>query len=272
MAIDFTRLLGISGVGSHERPQAIFWGRRLEWPVLLVALFIPLEWYLEETGAVSVATARYFDWSIWLLFLFETTLLTALVQDKWHYLITNWMNLVIIVAGVPLEWVNSPIVGALRNLRLVLMLYLLAKLSRRLRQFLANGQVGSILLISLTVVVLAGVIVTRLDPSMGSVWDGMWWAWVTLSHTGYGDIVPKTGAGRFFGAMLIFIGIVLVSLMTAHLSVFLIGSEVEKVESEMEKVEKEEKVEEKVLRDVAARLERIEKLLEQREPKETLNK
>jgi voltage-gated potassium channel len=147
-------------------------------------------------------------------------------------------------------------VGALRNLRLVLMLYLLAKLSRRLRQFLAKGRVGTILFISVIVVMLAGIIVTRLDPSMGSIWDGMWWAWVTLTHTGYGDIVPVTASGRVFAAFLIFLGVVLISLMTANLSAFLIGSEVEKVE-------KEEKVEESMLRDLSARLDRIEKLLEQ---------
>jgi voltage-gated potassium channel len=256
MAINFTRLLGISGVALHERPKALFWAHRLEWPILILALWVPFQWYLEEAHIIRHDSVRVFDWLIWLVFLFETTLLTTLVRDKWRYLLTNWMNLVIIVAGIPLEWVNSPVVGALRNLRLVLMLYLLAKLSRRLRQFLAKGRVGTILFISVIVVMLAGIIVTRLDPSMGSIWDGMWWAWVTLTHTGYGDIVPVTASGRVFAAFLIFLGVVLISLMTANLSAFLIGSEVEKVE-------KEEKVEESMLRDLSARLDRIEKLLEQ---------
>lgn len=260
MAIKVNKLLGIVGVESHERPEALRWARRLEWPILMLALWIPFQWYLEEVHIIKPDSVRIFDWLIWLVFLFETVLLTVLVRHKWNYLLNNWMNLMIIVAGVPLEWVNSPIVGALRNLRLVLMLYLLAKLSRRLRQFLAKGQAGTLLFISLVVVVLSGVIVTRLDPSMGSVWDGMWWAWVTLSHTGYGDIVPKTGAGRFFGAMLIFFGIVLISLMTAQLSVFLIGSEVEKVE-------KEEKAEGKTLLEISRRLDRIEALLVDRAEK-----
>ena len=243
----------------------------------MLALWIPFQWYLEEAHVIRHDSVRLFDWIIWLVFLFETSLLTILVREKWHYLVTNWMNLVIIVAGIPLEWVNSPVIGALRNLRLLLMIYLLAKLSRRLRQFLARGRVGTILAISVVVVLLSGIIVTRLDPSMGTVWDGMWWAWVTLTHTGYGDIVPITGPARFFAALLIFLGVVLISLMTANLSVFLIGSEVEKVESEMGRVEtemgrvetemvrveKEEKVEEQLLKDLNTRLERIEKLLEQ---------
>ena len=258
MTIRVTHLLGFTGVDPRERVAAVKWGERLEWPVLLVALWIPVQWYLEETGAVTLATARYFDWVIWLVFVFETSLLTILVRDKRRYLTSNWMNLVIILAGVPAEWVYTPLVGALRNLRLLLMLFLLVRLSRRLRQYLVRGRVGVILAIIGIVVVLSGIIVSRLDPSVGSVWDGMWWAWVTLSHTGYGDVVPHNGAGRFFGAIIILLGVVLISLFTANLSAYLIGSEVEKVE-------KEEKEADALLRDVSTRLERIERMLEEQQ-------
>ena len=157
----------------------------------------------------------------------------------------------------------------LRNLRLILMLYLLVKVSRRLREFLSRGKIPTILAISATVVALSGIIVTHLDPSMGDVGDGIWWAWVTMTHTGFGDIVPTTVSARVFAALLIFIGVVLISLMTAHLSVFLIGSEVEKVEDSVHEVEEDEKQQDVMLKDFAARLERIEKLLEARvgEPK-----
>lgn len=256
MAIKVTHLLGFTGVDPRERAVAVRWGQHLEWPMLLVALWIPIQWYLEETGAVTLATARYFDWVIWLLFVIETALLTILVHDKRRYLANNWMNLVIIAVGIPAEWAYTPLVGALRNLRLLLMIYLLVRVSRRLRQYLAGGRIGSMLAIIGISVVLAGIIVSRLDPSIGTVWDGMWWAWVTLSHTGYGDVVPHSGAGRFFGALIILLGVVLISLFTANLSAYLIGSEVEKVE-------KEEKESDALLKDIAARLARVEALLEE---------
>lgn len=256
MAIKVNHLLGITGVDPHERVEAVMWARRLEWPVLLVALWIPIQWYLEETGAVTLSTAKYFDWIIWLVFVVETTLLTTLVRDKRKYLSHNWMNLVIIFVGIPAEWVYTPLVGALRNLRLLLMIFLLVRLSRRLRNYLARGRIGSMLAIIGIVVMLSGIIVSRIDSSIGSVWDGMWWAWVTLSHTGYGDVVPHSGAGRFFGALIILLGIVLISLFTANLSAYLIGSEVEKVE-------KEEKESDVLMKEVIERLERVERLLKQ---------
>lgn len=259
MSRKVAHLLGIAGVNASESPTAIKWARRLEWPVLIVALWIPIQWYLEETGSVTLKTARWLDWAIWLVFLFETTLLSTLVRDKKHYLLSNWMNLVIIIAGVPMEWTYTPLIGALRNLRLLLMMFLLLRLSHRIRSYLARGQLGIMLLITGIVIVLAGIIISRLDPSIGSIWDGMWYAWVTISHTGYGDIVPKTTSGRFFGGILILLGVVLVTVFTANLSAFLIGSNSEDEGQDAKNLNQESKV---TLQDVMKRLDRIERMLE----------
>lgn len=259
MSRKVAHLLGIAGVNASESPTAIKWARRLEWPVLIVALWIPIQWYLEETGSVTLETARWLDWAIWLVFLFETTLLSTLVRDKKHYLLSNWMNLVIIIAGIPMEWTYTPLIGALRNLRLLLMMFLLLRLSHRIRSYLARGQLGIMLLITGIVIVLAGIIISRLDPSIGSIWDGMWYAWVTISHTGYGDIVPKTTSGRFFGGILILLGVVLVTVFTANLSAFLIGSSSEDEGQDAKNLNQESKV---TLQDVMKRLDRIERMLE----------
>lgn len=261
-----SHLLGIAGVDAGERGVAITWAQRLEWPILLVALWIPVQWYLEETGTVRLETARWFDWGIWLVFLFETILLTSLVRDKKRYLLANWMNLVIILAGIPVEWTYTPLIGVLRNLRLLLMMFLLLRLSHRIRNYLSRGHLGVMLMITGIVIVLAGMIVTRLDPSIGSIWDGMWYSWVTISHTGYGDIVPKTTAARFFGGILILLGIVLVTVFTASLSALLIGGERSQTGRG---VRKEDRAMESNLHEVMERLDRIEKLLDKQNNKET---
>lgn len=256
--MNITKLLGVSGVRPDERVKARRWAQRLEWPLLLVALWIPVQWYLEETGAISPRWSELFNWAIWAVFLSETVLLVCLVRNKKRYLAQNWMNLVIIIGGLPIEWQFTPLIGALRNLRLLLMMFILMRVSRRLREFLVAGRIGTTLAIAAVVVAISGIIVTRLDPSMGSVWDGMWYAWVTISHTGYGDIVPKTGVARLFGGVLILLGVVLVTILTASLSVFLIGTEVE------EKLEKEEMEADVLLKDILARLESIEQKLDEK--------
>lgn len=250
-------LLGIAGVEPHELPAARLWAKRLEWPMLLVALWIPIQWYLEETQAIGPMLARVADWLIWLAFLVETTLLSALVRNKREYLLRNWMNLVIIIGGLPILWQYTPLVGLMRSLRLVLVIVLLARLSRTIRKLLSRHQLGATLAVAFVTMLLSGVIVSRIDPSVGTIWDGMWWAWVTMATVGYGDVVPHNAAGRLFGSLLILFGVVLLSLLTANLAAFFIGGDVEKVEQE-------EKEADRLLREISARLERVERLLEDR--------
>jgi len=41
----------------------------------------------------------------------------------------------------------------------------------------------------------------------GTIPDSLWWALSTLTTVGYGDVVPVTGAGRFFGAIVMIFGV-----------------------------------------------------------------
>lgn len=249
-------LLGIAGVESHEHPDARKWGKRLELPMLFVALWIPLQWYLEETRAIPALLAHIADWLVWFAFFAETVLLSMLVRNRRAYLRGNWMNLVIIIGGMPLLWKFTPLVGLLRSFRLVLSVMILARLSKSVRMLLSRHQLGNTLIAAFVTMVMSGIIASRIDPSIGTVWDGMWWAWVTMSTVGYGDIVPHNLAGRLFGSLLILFGVVLLSLLTANLAAFFIGSEVEKVE-------RDEKDSDRLLKDISARLERIEHKLEE---------
>ncbi|HEU0233865.1 MAG TPA: ion channel [Gallionella sp.] len=249
-------LLGIAGVESHEHPAARLWAKRLEWPMLLVALWIPVQWYLEETQAIGPILSRVADWLIWLAFVIETTLLSALVRNRREYLLRNWMNLVIIIGGLPIVWQYTPLVGLMRSMRLVLVVVLLARLSRNVRKLLSRHQLGTTLVVAFVTMVLSGIIVSRIDPSIGTIWDGMWWAWVTMATVGYGDVVPHNAAGRLFGSLLILFGVVLISMLTANLAAFFIGGDVEKMEQE-------EKEADRLLKEISARLARIERLLEE---------
>jgi len=250
-------LLGIAGVETHESRVARQWAKRLEWPMLFVALWIPLQWYLEETSAIEPSLARVADWLVWLSFLIETLLLSALVKDRRAYLFGNWINLAIIVGGMPFFWQFAPLIGLLRSFRLLLVIVILLRLSKSVRMLLARHQLGNTLAVAFITMVLSGVVVSHIDPSVGSVWDGMWWAWVTMATVGYGDVVPHSAAGRLFGSLLILFGVVLLSLLTANLAAFFIGSEVEKSGQEDKEVES-------MLRDISKRLEHVEHLLEQR--------
>ena len=226
--------------------------------MLFVALWIPLQWYLEETQAIAPILARIADWLVWSAFLIETVVLSALVKNRRAYLFGNWMNLAIIVGGMPYFWQFAPLVGLLRSFRLMLVVVILVRLSKSVRMMLSRHQLGNTLAVAFITMVLSGVIVSRIDPTISSVWDGMWWAWVTMTTVGYGDVVPHSAGGRIFGVLLIMFGVVLLSMLTANLAAFFIGVDVEKVESK-------EKEAERMLKDISTRLEHVERLLEEQQ-------
>jgi len=249
-------LLGIAGVAEQETSAARRWAHRLEWPMVAVALWIVVQWYLEETHGISPLLARIADWLVWAAFVFETAILTTQVENKRDYLLGNWLNLAIIIGGFPLLWEYSPLVGLLRGFRLLLVLALLARMSKSARKLLSQHKLGTTLTVAFFTMLLSGIVMSRIDPSVGDVWDGMWWAWVTMATVGYGDVVPHTGAGRLFASLVVLFGVVLISLLTANLAAFFIGGDVEKIEAE-------EQESDRLLRDISARLERVERLLEE---------
>jgi voltage-gated potassium channel len=81
--------------------------------------------------------------------------------------------------------------------------------------WLANSPRTLILSYALLIVV-CGVLYHQFEDS-SSVGDALWWAIVTASTVGYGDISPETWQGRVLAGLLISIMVLLViPLITAH--------------------------------------------------------
>jgi voltage-gated potassium channel len=239
MRISWHSLFGLEGVSPLERPAARYWGKVLEAPMLLVAFWILVEWYLNAKGLSSPQLNHATNLVVWIAFVFETVLLTLLVQNKLDYLVGNWLNLVIIVLGIPVIWGLFPHVGILRSLRLLIVLGLLINLSHNVRRILSSNHLGSTLLLSFVFVSIAGVLMAGLDPAIKTPWDGIWWAWVTVTTVGYGDVVPTSVAGKLLASILMLLGLGLFSLLTATISVFFISRSEEGIEEEIEEKEVE---------------------------------
>lgn len=254
-SIPLSALIGLAGVASDEVPKAKRWGHFFEVPMLLLAIWIIVEWYLEAKGSYPETWAAVTNLVVWLFFVIETGLLCYLVKDRKRYLMSNWINLLIIAIGVPILWDAQPYTGALRSLRVLLLLGILLEMSGTVRQILARNHLGLTLLVTFFVVLMAGATLAAIDPSIDNPWEGIWWAWVTVTTVGYGDVVPESPQGKFFGAILMVLGLGLFSLMTANFSAFLVARQ------EEELIEKEEEfVSQEML--AIEKLERIEKRLD----------
>ena len=235
MSKNLAGFFGLSGVNRSENEHAVKIGRLFEWPMILIAFWIILEWYIEAKSMAPLLLAVYSDWAIWGFFVIEILILFFLVDHKIRFLKSNWGGLVIIVAGFPWLWDAFPIVGGLRALRLLVLFSLLFTMSASARKILSHNNLGTTLMVSFIVVVFAGTIMAAIDPGIESPLDGIWWAWVTVTTVGYGDIVPVSPIGRVFAGLLILLGVALFSMLTASFSAFFLSQSEDKLAAQEER-------------------------------------
>jgi voltage-gated potassium channel len=92
------------------------------------------------------------------------------------------------------------------------------------------------LFVAFAATLLFGFAVYAVDPNVHSLWDGVWYAWVTMTHVGYGDIVPVSFAGRILAAILILLGLGILAFLTATFSALMISHDVSAVQHEESKI------------------------------------
>ena len=91
-------------------------------------------------------------------------------------------------------------------------------LSLLLRAF-NNKRLRTVLSLILFFIGIFGFIFFITEPDVKSYSDGLWWALVTITTVGYGDITPLTSLGRLVASALMFLGLGLIASLTAVVSV-----------------------------------------------------
>ncbi len=213
-------ILGVAGVDPHENKLAVKVGNYFSYLVIIALVAIVVQLVVDfstiERGDLWLSIL------VWTIFAVELTVNTWLVNDKKRYLKTNWLNVAIIIFAFPWLPVENDWALALRILRLMLFLRVASDILYNIIQVLKHNNFGIVLGIASIFIVLAGAIFSVIENTDLST--GLWYALVTVTTVGYGDVVPITDKGQIFGALLIVLGVVLFSLVTANISAFLIGS------------------------------------------------
>lgn len=222
-------LLGVAGVNAAESYKTKQIGRLFEF-LVLIALLVMFTRLLSFYNNDVVFT----DWitfAIWSVFFLELVVNLYNVKDKLRYAKENWLNLVIVIVAFPaIDW-GSDWAVVIRSLRLLLFVRFFTGAFRDVIVVLKRNRFGQILAVFAFVILGAGGLFAYIEGR--GLWDGVWYALVTITTVGYGDVVPVSDYGRIFGVVLILFGVVFFSLVTANISAFLIGSDQEEVEKDI---------------------------------------
>lgn len=227
---------------------------RFEIPVLIAALAtIPALVLGKGHPAEPWKTVgQVADWIIWWVFVAELVAMLAVVPSRTRWLRDNPIGVAIVVLTLPFLSGAIQSIRALRLLRL-LRLVRVAPIARRL--FSLEGLRYAALLALLALIGGAEAFASVENVSVG---DGGYWALTTMTTVGYGDITPKTTAGKLIACALMLVGIGFFAMITGAIAQRFLSAEVAEVEEAVEEFETTEVFVLKEVREIAERLRTLE--------------
>jgi voltage-gated potassium channel len=185
---------------------------------LIVAAVLPL--FMLPGGAYPILAAFVFIVS-WVVFLVDFVVRERRLE---HYL-QSWLgrfDLMVVVLTAPWFLIIGP-----ADSKFVLLIRLarvarLAMATRGARRLFER--LGRVAFVAAAVVVLGAAMGYRAEhatnPGFATFGDALWWSIVTLTTVGYGDIVPKTTAGRADGVMIMLTGVAVLGVLAGSLASF----------------------------------------------------
>ncbi len=224
-------------------------GKAFDISLLVLIVFSIILVMLES---IDTFTAKYGDWLLlmeWILtivFTAEYVLRLYSVYHPWKYA-RSFFGIIDLLAILP-TYISFFFGGAqaflvIRALRLMRIFRIL-----KLGHFLSEGQyIASALRASLTKITIFLYFVTILvtilgavmyfieggsNPGFSNIPKSIYWAVVTLTTVGYGDITPVTAIGQFLSAFVMIMGYAIIAVPTGIVTGELIKKSRERVNSQ----------------------------------------
>ena len=202
--------------------------QRMALPVLVAALgVIPLlileEWILPDSDSPWLAAA---NWAIWAVFTVELAVMLAVTPRRRAYLRRYWLDVAIVAVTFPL------LPYLLLTLRLLRLVVVVRHLRTALGRVLGVAGLQYVLVVLVALVIGGGVVFSRLEEEH-SVADGIWWAVVTATSVGYGDLVPASSQGRVLAMVLMLLGLGFMALLTAAIAARIVDADEDRIRKQV---------------------------------------
>jgi voltage-gated potassium channel len=219
----------------------------LDVAVVMAALAtIPLT-LLQEHGVSSSALGAT-EWVVWGTFALEFLVFVASSPRTRVFRLSTVGKLAVVVLSFPPLPNFLALVSLARLLRLLRLTGVTARALSGLKEVLGRRGLVHVTAITILLVLAGGACLSILEPQTvkGGYGDGIWWAVVTVTTVGYGDISPTTLWGRLIAVALMLVGMGLMSTLAASITTHFV-----------------QQTSNTDMRDLTERLGRIERMLEQ---------
>ena len=199
---------------------------------ILVVMLESVVSYREEYGPIL----KGFEWSFTLLFTVEYVLRLASVGQPARFArsffgVVDLLSIVptylsVIVPGAQ-TFVVIRVLRVLRIFRVLKLAHYLVEIEQLVRALRASARKIAVFIFAvLTLVVIFGALMYLVEgdeSGFTSIPRGMYWAIVTLTTVGYGDISPQTSLGQSIAAVIMILGYGIIAvptgIVTAELTV-----------------------------------------------------
>lgn len=218
------------------------WGRRFDLWLLSLILMSVILVVLETVPSLH---ERYFDWlyaAEWfftILFSLEYLVRLSVVKSPWRYA-TSTLGVIDLISILP-TYLSLFVIGsqALLVVRILRMFRVFRIL--RMGQFLWAGEIISnalrasrhkltvFLFFVVQLVVVIGAMMYFLEgpvnKGFSSIPQGIYWAVVTLTTVGFGDVTPITPLGKFLSILVMLIGYAIIAVPTGIVSAEMVANQ-----------------------------------------------
>lgn len=156
------------------------------------------------------------DRVIWIIFVLDVSYRFIKSESKWGYIKEHPFDIIAII-------LLDSIFRIARLARLIRIFRLLAIISRLpIGGILKTNKLDKVIVWTVLLIFVAAVPINLVEPNITSYEDALWWAVVTATTVGYGDISPETGLGRIIAIILMLFGIGLIGMVTGSVATYFI--------------------------------------------------
>ena len=187
----------------------------------VVAVFVVILQFNGNLNDYQMEILSYFDNTVYIMFLLDGMVKCFLAKDFKKFIMSNKIDY---LALIPFQFLVAGNLGSIFKLLRVVTYFL--RIIDNMKVFLFTTGFFQIIIGTGVITFFGSLALYFFEKSgetISTYGDALWLSLVTLTTVGYGDISPKTTAGRVVAIILMLTGIGFLSMLTSTISSYLIS-------------------------------------------------